>query len=268
MERSTIFREGLLDGRVALVTGGGTGIGKAIAFELARCGADVAIAGRKIERLPPVAEAITAATGRRCVYAACDVRDAEQVEALVAMVEREYGRIDVLVNNAGGQFPSPAEAMSVKGWNTVVNNNLNGLWYVTQAVAKRMIPAGGGRIISITADNRDGMPGIVHSSAARAAVANMARTLSLEWARYGILVNCVAPGTIRTEGFDATYDDVARGRLADEQPLGHLGKPEDVAWMVAFLASPAGDFITGEEIVVKGGHVGTTWTIPEPPRSR
>jgi citronellol/citronellal dehydrogenase len=266
MQRSAIFREGLLEGRVGLVTGGGTGIGKAIAFELARCGADVAIAGRKIERLPPVAEEILRETGRRCIYAACDVRDVEQVEGFVSKVESEYGRIDVLVNNAGGQFPAAAETMSAKGWNTVINNNLNGLWYVTQAVAKRMIPRGGGRIISITADNRDGMPGIVHSSAARAAVVNMTRTLSLEWARYGILINCVAPGTIRTEGFDRTYDDVARKRLEDEQPLGHLGKPDDVAWAVAYLASPAGDFVTGEEIVVKGGHVGVTWTIPEPPR--
>jgi citronellol/citronellal dehydrogenase len=267
MSGSRIFRDGLLQGQVALVTGGGTGIGKAIALELARCGADVAIASRKVERLPPVAEEIARETGRRCLHAGCDVRDAEQVEALVERLEAEYGRIDILVNNAGGQFPAAAETISVKGWNTVVNNNLNGLWFMTQAVAKRMIPRRSGRIVSITADYRAGMPGIAHSSAARAGVRNLTRTLATEWARYGIRINSVAPGTIRTEGFDRVYDDETRARSEAEQPLGRLGRPEEIAWAVAFLASPAAEFITGEELLVNGGHLGPTWTIPEPPGS-
>ncbi len=264
---SKIFREGLLRDSVALVTGGGTGIGKAIALELARCGADLAIAGRKPERLPPVAEEIARETRRRCLHGRCDVREPAEVEALVERVEAEYGRIDILVNNAGGQFPAPAETISVKGWNTVVNNNLNGLWYMTQAVAKRMIPRGSGKIVSITADYKAGMPGIAHSSAARAAVRNLTRTLATEWARYGIRFNSVAPGTIRTEGFDRVYDDETRARSEAEQPLGRLGRPEEIAWAVVFLASPAGDFITGEELLVNGGHLGPTWTIPEPRRS-
>ncbi|MGH7820233.1 MAG: SDR family oxidoreductase [Candidatus Binatia bacterium] len=264
MTASRIFRDGLLSGRTALVTGGATGIGKAIALELGRCGADLAIASRKLERLEPAAAEIARETGRRCIFVRCDIREPEPVEEMVARVEAEYGRIDVLVNNAGGQFPAPAESFSAKGWNTVVNNNLNGPWYVTQAVAKRMIPRGGGRIVFITANYHEGMPGIAHSSAARAAVRNLTRTLAIEWARHGVRVNSVAPGTIRTEAFDRVYDDETRARAAAEQPLGRLGTPEEVAWTVAFLASPAGDFVTGAEIVVNGGHVGATWTIPEP----
>jgi citronellol/citronellal dehydrogenase len=261
---SQIFRDGLLDGKVAIVTGGGTGIGKAIALELGRLGADLAIASRRVENLEPAAERIRAETGRRCFFVACDLRDADQVETMVARVEAEYGRLDVLVNNAGGQFPAAAESFSIKGWNTVVNNNLNAVWYATQAAARRMIGRGGGRIITITADYRGGMPGIAHSSAARAAVRNLARTLATEWARHGILVNTVAPGTIRTEAFDRVYDDVTRARSEAEQPLGRLGRPEEIAWAVAYLVSPAGDFVTGAEIEVNGGHVGPVWTIPEP----
>lgn len=263
MSGSRIFRDGLLRDQVAIVTGGGTGIGKAIAMELARCGADVAIASRKVERLERVAEEIRRETGRRCLYAACDIREPEQVETLVSQVEAEYGRIDILVNNAGGQFPAPAETFTVKGWNAVVNNNLTGPWFMTQAAAKRMIPRQGGRVVFITADYREGMPGIAHSSAARAAIRNLVRTLALEWARFGILVNCVAPGTIRTEGFERVYDEATRVRVVAEQPLRRLGTPEDIAWAVVYLASPAGNFITGEELLIKGGHVGATWTIPE-----
>ena len=264
MTGSKIFREGILRDQAALVTGGGTGIGKAIAMELARCGADVAIASRKLERLEPVAEEIRRETGRRCFFAACDIRDPEQVEALAARVEAEYGHIDVLVNNAGGQFPAPAETFTVKGWNSVINNNLSGPWFMTQSVVKRMIPRQSGRVIFITADYREGMPGIAHSSAARAAIRNLVRTLGLEWARFGILVNSVAPGTIRTEGFERVYDEATRARIVAEQPLKRLGTPEDIAWAVVYLASPAGNFITGEELLIKGGHVGPTWTIPEP----
>jgi citronellol/citronellal dehydrogenase len=263
MSGSMIFRDDLLAGQVAIVTGGGTGIGKAIARELARCGADLAIASRKIENIEPAVAELSRETGRRCLGLSCDIRESDRVEEMVARVESEYGRIDILVNNAGGQFPAPAETFSVKGWNTVVNNNLNGPWYVTQAVAKRMIPRRGGRIVFITANYHEGMPGIAHSSAARAGIRNLTRTLATEWASFGVRVNSVAPGTIRTEAFERVYDDETRERSAAEQPLGRLGRPEDVAWAVVYLASPAGDFVTGAEIVVNGGHLGPTWTIPE-----
>ncbi|MGH7898178.1 MAG: SDR family oxidoreductase [Candidatus Binatia bacterium] len=264
MTASRIFREGLLGDQVAIVTGGGTGIGKAIALELGRSGADLAIASRKLENVEPAAREIERETGRRCVFATCDIREPEQVEAFVGKVEADYGRIDILVNNAGGQFSALAETISVKGWNTVINNNLNGLWYVTQAVAKRMIPRKRGRIISITADTQGGMPGIVHSSAARAAVANMTQTLALEWARHGILLNAVAPGPVRTPGFDRAYDDETQTRSLAEAPLGRLPSPEDVAWLVTYLASPAAAFVTGQEWVLNGGHTGATWTIAKP----
>lgn len=261
MSASRIFRDDLLTGAVALVTGGGTGIGKAIALELGRCGADLAIASRKLEHLGPAAAEIGRETGRRCTFLTCDIREPEAVEAMVAKVEADHGRIDVLVNNAGGQFPAPAESYSVKGWNAVVNNNLTGPWYVTQATARRMIPRRSGRIIFITANYHEGMPGIAHSSAARAGVRNLVRTLAIEWGQYGIRVNAVAPGTIATDAFERVYDAETKRRSLAEQPLGRLGTPEDIAWAVAYLASPAGDFVTGEELVVNGGHVGPSWTI-------
>lgn len=264
MSASKIFRDGLLANQVALVTGGGTGIGKAIAFELARLGADVAIASRKRENVEPVAAAIATSTGRRADWATCDTREPEQVSAMVSKVEAALGGITILVNNAGGQFPAPAESYTIKGWNAVVNNNLNGVWYVTQAIATRMIARGaGGRVISITAHYHGGMPGIAHSSAARAAVRNLTKTLAVEWARHGIRVNSVAPGTIATEAFHRVYDAETKARRLAEQPLGRFGSPEDVAYAVAYLASPAGDFVTGEEIVVHGGERSRVWTIPE-----
>jgi citronellol/citronellal dehydrogenase len=264
VNKSKIFRKDLLRDQVALVTGGGTGIGKAIALELGRCGADLAICSRKLEHLEPAAEEIRRETARRCLFGTCDIREPAEVGALLARVEAEYGRIDILVNNAGGQFPAAAEDCSVKGWNAVINNNLNGPWYVTQAAAKRMIPHRSGRIIFITANYHEGMPGIAHSSAARAGIRNLTRTLALEWARHGIRVNCVAPGTIRTEAFERVYDPATQARSVAEQPLGRLGLPEEIAWAVTYLASPAGDFVTGEELVVNGGHVGATWAMPEP----
>jgi citronellol/citronellal dehydrogenase len=249
------------------VTGGGTGIGKAIARELARLGADVAIASRRREHLEPAAAEIVRESGRRCLFDTLDIREPEQIERVVTRIETELGPIDVLVNNAGGQFPAPAETFSVKGWNAVIGNCLSGPWFVTQAVARRMIPRREGRIVFVTANYHEGMPGIAHSSAARAGIRNLVRTLSIEWARYGIRVNAVAPGTIATEAFERVYDAQTRRRIASEQPLGRFGRPEDVAWAVAYLVSPAGDFVTGEEIVVNGGHLGPTWTIPEPTRS-
>jgi citronellol/citronellal dehydrogenase len=256
------FAPDLLRDEVALVTGGGTGIGKATAIALADCGAAVVIASRRTEHLEAGAAEIAAATGRRPLLRVCDIRVPEQVEALVDFVVAQHGRVDVLVNNAGGQFPQRAERFSVKGWNAVIDTNLNGTWWVTQAVGKRMIAAGRGQIVNVVANHHRGIPGGAHTSAARAAVANLTRTLAVEWGRHGIRVNAVAPGPIAASGFTRTYDagvvDRARGL-----PLGRLGTVEEVAAAIVFLASPASSWTTGTTIDVTGGQhlAGETWVV-------
>jgi citronellol/citronellal dehydrogenase len=256
------FASDLLRDDVALVTGGGTGIGRAIAIALAECGARVAITSRKQENLDRGAEAIAAQTGLRPFTVACDIREPEQVERMVSAACDHLGRIDILVNNAGGQFPQRAIDFTVKGWNTVINNNLNGTWYVTQAVGRRMIDRGAGRIVNIIANYRRGMPGIAHTSAARAAVANLAMTLSIEWSSHGIRINSVAPGPIETDGFTKTYYE-GIGAGVDCYPIPRFGSVEEVAAAVVFLASPASSWITGSTLEVSGGGQfwGEMWAI-------
>jgi citronellol/citronellal dehydrogenase len=247
---------------VALVTGGGTGIGRAIAIALAECGARVAITSRKQENLDRGAETIAAQTGQRPFAVPCDIREPEQVERMVGAVCGHFGRIDILVNNAGGQFPQRAVDFTVKGWNTVINNNLNGTWYVTQAVGRRMIERGGGRIVNIIANYHRGMPGIAHTSAARAAVANLSMTLSIEWSRHGIRINSVAPGPIETDGFTKTYYE-GIGAEVDCYPIPRFGTVDEVASAVVFLASEAASWITGSTLEVSGGGQfwGDMWAI-------
>jgi citronellol/citronellal dehydrogenase len=188
-----IFRDGIFDGQVALVTGGGSGIGLATAKELARLGAKIAICGRTPAKL----DAARGELGN--VFArTCDIREPTQVEELATAIVAEYGRIDILVNNAGGQFPSPAQYMSPNGFLAVIKNNLVGTFHVSREVANRsMIPNKSGRIINVIANIYRGFPGMVHTGAARAGVENMTMTLAVEWAQFGILVNAIAPGVIR-----------------------------------------------------------------------
>jgi NAD(P)-dependent dehydrogenase (short-subunit alcohol dehydrogenase family) len=256
------FADDLLRGDAALVTGGGTGIGKAIAIALAECGASVAIASRRVENLEQGAGEIESVTGRRPLTVQCDIREPEQVELLVSRVCETLGRIDLLVNNAGGQFPQRAERFSIKGWNTVINNNLNGTWYVTQAAGKRMIAQGGGRIVNVIANYHRGMPGIAHTSAARAAVDNLSKTLAIEWGRHNIRVNSVAPGPIDTYGFAKTYYE-GIGATLKNIPIPRFGTVEEVAAAVVFLASPASTWTTGATLDVGGGqHIwGDAWAI-------
>jgi citronellol/citronellal dehydrogenase len=262
MGAGRFFARDLLAGQVALVTGGGTGIGKGIALALAECGAMVAIASRKREHLDQGAAEIGAVTGRTPLVVVCDIREPDAVTAMVDHVHTQLGRIDILVNNAGGQFPQRAEHFTVKGWNTVIDNNLNGTWYVTQAVGRHMIADGGGRIVNVVANFHRGMPGIAHTSAARAAVDNLAKTLAIEWGRHNVRVNSVAPGPVDTYGFAKTYYE-GIGAEVSKLPVPRFGTVEEVAAAVVFLASPASDWTTAATLDVGGGgHVwGDVWAI-------
>ncbi len=259
-----VFAEGLFKDKVAIVTGGGAGIGLAIARELGRLGAKIAISGRNLEKLQTGAAELKE-RGIATFVHTCDIRKADEVDAFVDAVLKEYGRIDILINNAGGQFPSPAEMISPNGFAAVVTNNLNGTWNMTRAVAlKWMIENGGGKICTITANMWKGFPGMVHTGAARAGVVNMTKTLGTEWARYNIQVTSVAPGTIQSTGMKQYPPElVATSRHAI--PAKRLGSEEEIAWATAFMVSPASDFISGETLAVDGGaqNWGDIWEIPD-----
>ena len=257
---SRIFAPGVLEGQVAVVTGAGSGLGRAVAVELAACGAAVVAVGRRPE---PLEETVALCAEGRCEAVTCDIREEEQVAALVGRVLEGRGRIDVLVNNAGGQFLAPAEDVSAKCFRAVTRLNLEGTWLMTHAVATRaMIPGGGGRVVSVTLTPRNGMPGMVHSGAARAGVENMTRTLSVEWARFGIRLNAVAAGFFDTEVL-AKYPRVMRESMAGTVPVQRLGRPEEIARLVADLAGPAAGFMTGAILPLDGGR--ENWLGPWPP---
>jgi citronellol/citronellal dehydrogenase len=233
---------------VAIVSGAGSGIGRAIATELAGLGARVTICGRRRE---PLEE--TAALGAGIEPVACDIREEAEVDALVDGVLERHGRVDLLVNNAGGQYMSGAEDITPKGFRTVMRLNVEGTWLMTHAAAtKAMIPAGGGKVVSITLSPHNGLPGMAHSSAARAAVENLMRVLSIEWARHGIRLNAIAPGQIATETLLTKYPKPIVDVMASTVPAQRLGRPEEIAWLVAYLASPAGDFTSGAVLTVDG----------------
>jgi citronellol/citronellal dehydrogenase len=239
-------------GLVALVTGGGTGIGRATAIEFARTGARVAICGRRPEPLASTAGEIETAGGE-CHAVPTDVREPDQVAAMLDGVMERFGRVDVLVNSAGGQFVATPENISPKGWRAVHRLNVDAVWDVTRSVAERsMIPNGGGLVVFIGFSPRRGMPFMIHSAAARAALENLAGGLAIEWSRYGIRAVCVACGAIDTEGF-RSYGPEWIEEAQRTVPLGRLGMPEEVASVIAFLASPGGRYITGTTVVVDGG---------------
>ena len=247
------LREDANAGTVALVTGGGTGIGRATARELARTGARVVICGRRPEPLEQVRAEIEGAGGE-CLAVTADVREPDQVEDVVERALARFGSIDVLVNNAGGQFVAPAEQISLNGWRAVHRLAVEAVWSVTRTVAVRsMIPNRRGVVVFVGFSPRRGTPGFAHASAARAAVDNLAAGLSLEWSRFGIRSICVAPGTILTEGLQAAYDRERVQGWERAVPLGRLGRPEEVAAVIAFLTSPGGAYVTGTTVVVDGG---------------
>lgn len=246
------FADDLLTGKVALVTGGGTGIGRATATELARCGAAVAVLGRRLEPLQDCANEL-GALGARALAIPADIRDAEAVETAMGRIKQELGKLDILVNNAGGQFVAPARELSNKGFETVIRNNLIGTWQMTKAVADHFMLENGGSVVFVTACVRSGLSGFVHTAAARGGVMAMMKTLAFEWAEHGIRLNCVAPGTIKTEGMGHYPIDPEQWQKLNRNILGHMGGVEDIAGAVVFLSSPLGKFVTGEEWYVDGG---------------
>jgi NAD(P)-dependent dehydrogenase (short-subunit alcohol dehydrogenase family) len=268
-ETRSIFASGLFDGQTVLVTGGGSGIGLATARELAHIGASVAIAGRKIEKIDAGLGVLRGdgVPEERLLGGTCDIREPEQVAAFVGSVLDRFGRIDVLVNNAGGQFPSPAELLSPRGWEAVIRNNLNGTFFMTREVASReMIPKKRGRIVNVTAMVARGFPGMSHTGAARAGVENMTRSLAIEWAQHNLRVNAVAPGNNIKSSGTAQYGDEMLELARKATPIKRLGTPEEVARMIVFLASDQNDFITGQVFGIDGGMPlwGDIWTIPDP----
>jgi citronellol/citronellal dehydrogenase len=249
-------------GRVALVSGGGTGIGRATALELAGTGARVALCGRRPEPLEETRAEIERRGGEALAVAA-DVRESDEVDRVVSAALDRFETIDVLVNNAGGQFSAPAEEISDKGWRAVERVTVDAVWSMTRAVATRsMIPARGGLIVFVGFSPLRGIPGFAHATAGRAAVANLASGLALEWSRHGIRSVCVAAGSILTEALEGYgADSVAAWERA--VPLGRLGTPEEVAAVIAFLASAGGAYVTGATILVDGGI--DAWGLAEPP---
>ena len=249
--------KGSYDGKTVLVTGGGTGLGKAIAVEFARLGASLAILSRKPEHLAAGVAAIQA-TGARAIAVQADIRKDESVAAAFDQVARELSLPDVLVNNAAGNFPVPAEDLSPNGWRTVVDIVLNGTFICSREFGRRHIAAGTpGSIVNIGATYAwTGGPGFAHSAAAKAGVKNMTETLAVEWAPYGIQVNCLVPGLFPHEDEVAAIRAVPeRGqRESSRAPAGRVGRPRELGWAATFLASPFGAYITGHTLVVDGAN--------------
>jgi NAD(P)-dependent dehydrogenase (short-subunit alcohol dehydrogenase family) len=251
-----MLAEGTFDGKVAIVTGGGSGMGRAMALEFARLGAAVVVAGRRPEPLEETVAQIEDDGGAGHAKPT-DVRDPEQVDALVADAVKRFGRVDALVNNAAGNFVVKAEDLSPNGWRAVVGIVLDGGFLCARAAGRRMIEQGeGGAILSVLASYAwTGGPGTVHSASAKAGLLAMTRTLAVEWAGHGIRVNCISPGPTDTEGAGAalwpTEED--RARVAATVPLGRLATVEEIAWWATALCSPYAGYITGEVLTIDGG---------------
>jgi NAD(P)-dependent dehydrogenase (short-subunit alcohol dehydrogenase family) len=272
----SVFAPGLFAGKTALVTGGGRGIGRAIALAFARLGAHVVIASRKAENLEPTKKAIEQ-LGAQCLALPTSIRDVAQVDALVDAAYARFGQIDCLVNNAGGQFPALPWDISDNGFRAVVDLNLNGTWNMCSRVGKRMAKAGRGAIVNMVHiySFERGAPYFVHSGAARAGVVSMTRSLAYYYARYGVTINALAPGSIATEGlYQEEYSraDVmgGKGSAAEVEaqqnrdiPAQRLGTPDEVAAMTLFLCSPAARYINGASLIADGGQYMGNW--PEVP---
>lgn len=261
----TVYRSDLFAGQVALVSGGGSGIGRATALLFARLGATVAICGRSADKLEKVS-AFAAERGARVVPVPTNVREPAEVDALYQRVADECGRLDMVVNNAGGQFPQDAIDFSDKGWNAVIDTNLNGTWSMMQRAARHWREAGGpGSIVNVTVVTDRGMPGVAHTVAARAGVIGAMRTVAVEWMPLDIRVNCVAPGLTATRGLDV-YPPEAVAEFPRANPMRRPGTAMEIAEACIYLSAPSGSFVTGEVLTVDGGGRlwGELWTAGRP----
>lgn len=263
--RSRIFRDDLLKGRIVVISGAGSGLGREAALEMVRLGATVVGCGRRVEPLEETAGIAEGLPGT-FEHSALDIRDDEGVERFFDDVVERHGKIDTLVNNAGGQFLSPAEMITAKGFRTVIELNVTGTWLMTHAAAtKAFIPQEGGSILSVTLSPHSGMPGMVHSGAARAAVENMMKTLGTEWSRFGIRTCAIAAGQFATDTFVNKYPKEIVESVHRTIPMGRVGESEEMAWLLAFLASDAGAFHSGSVITLDGAR--DNWFGPWPPSS-
>jgi citronellol/citronellal dehydrogenase len=265
----SVLRPGLFAGQLMWVTGGGSGIGRCVAHELASLGATVLVSGRSQDKLDRVAAEITQ-DGGRCLTAAFDIRDEEAVKAAVAKTVAAHGPVAGLVNNAGGQFPAPLMAISKKGFEAVVANNLTGGFLMMRELFDQCMRQHGGSVVNMTADFRNGMPGMGHSGAARAGMSNLTKTAAFEWAHAGVRVNAVAPGWIASSGMDS-YGPAMQPiikRLAASVPMRRLGLEAEVSSVICFLLSPAAAFVTGVTVQIDGGASLGSDIFPLPPEAK
>jgi citronellol/citronellal dehydrogenase len=253
MSYGSVFAKGLFAGKVIIVTGGGSGIGRCVAHELAALGAHTVLVGRKVEKLQTVMDEITTDGGAASFWV-CDIRQEEVVKQTVAAVVAAHGRVDGLVNNAGGQYMMPLEAISAKGWEAVVNSNLTGGFLMARECFVQSMNKQGGSIVNIVADMWGSMPGMGHSGAARAGMVSFTETAALEWAGRGVRVNAVAPGYIASSGMDNYPPEMAPmlREMSKTIPLGRFGTEAEAAAGVVFLLSPAASFISGSTLRIDG----------------
>ena len=268
-----VFAPGLFTGRVSLVTGAGSGIGRATALGFARYGADVVLAGRTAETLEDTASAARE-HGVRALVVPTDIRTPEQVDALRDAAYDTFGQVDFLVNNAGGQFPAPPSQISDNGWRAVVDLNLNGTWNMVNRFMGPMTDAGFGAIVNVihVYSFDQGAPAFAHSGAARAGVLNLTRTLAPYLGRHGVTINALAPGVVGTAGMQANEadalgmdEDAAEDRAAAMAPIGRMGRASEMAAIVLFLCSPAARFVNGAALVADGGELVNGLWNPFPP---